>query len=46
MLEAIRNRVAVAATDASMSRNALATHWIALIKLNDEECNREVINSE
>ena len=46
MLEAIRIRVAVAATDASMSRNALPIHQIVLTKSNDEEHNRGVINSE
>ena len=38
MLEAIRNREAVAATDASINGDALATHWILSTKLNEEEC--------
>ena len=35
MMDAIVNREAVAATDASMCGNALATHWILSTKSND-----------
>ena len=39
MLEAIRNREAVAATDASMNGDTLATYQILSTKLNEEECS-------
>ena len=46
ILDAIGNREAVAVTDASMSGNALATHWTQSAKSNDEEHNGGVHDNE